>query len=94
MADERMPFDIEDALLRLWMLKGAEFNQGPIHPDMKARHLQMVWESTPFLKALMVVGRNHQQELEREWRKALTEPMPFGGAPLGADYHPPPKREG
>lgn len=87
--DKRMPFDIEDAMSRLALLAGASLNQGTIHPDMRQQHFQMSWESIPFVRALCAVGRNHQEELEAQWRKALTEPMPFGRAPLGADYHPP-----
>lgn len=94
MSDERMPFDIEDAIQRVMLLEGGRLNKAGVHPSMVELYNRMVWENIPFMKALCVVGRNHGEELEREWRLALTEPMPFGGAPLGADYHPPPKREG
>lgn len=102
MSEERMPFDTEDASSRLIMVFGAALQamrdvtvgDEPGKQRSRAQMVQMAWESIPFVKALVVLGRNHPEELEREWRKALTEPMPFGGAPLGADYHPPPKREG
>lgn len=93
MGDERMPFDIEDAIGRVMLLEGGRFTE-VIHPGMYRQYRQMCWENIPFIKALCEVGRNHQEELEAAWRQALTEPMPMGMPPLGADYHPPKKENG
>jgi hypothetical protein len=46
--------------------------------DPGARATQRdLWELTPLLRALVRVGRSHENELRAEWERALREPMPF-----------------
>lgn len=44
---------------------------------------RVLWVRIPFIKALNELARNHPQETLVLWKRALQEPMPFGGAPLG-----------
>lgn len=43
----------------------------------------VLWRRVPFIKALAELGREHRLELRVRWKRALQEPMPFGGEPLG-----------
>lgn len=41
------------------------------------------WRHIPLQKALNDLARENPGRLRELWAKALHEPMPFGGAPLG-----------
>ena len=44
---------------------------------------ERLWKMVPFIKALVRVGRAHQDELRAAWEEALHEPMPFGMPAIG-----------
>lgn len=84
---EPQPLDIEAESQRLMMTVGIvqSLTVGPARAGgMTDEEVWAVlWRRVPFIKALGELGRAHPEELRALWKKALQEPMPFGGAPLG-----------
>jgi hypothetical protein len=79
--------DIEEGLQWLMFLSGAALMA--LSPDKrtfgaaKETAGEAYWRHIPLQKALSDLAHEHPGRLRQLWAKALQEPMPFGGAPLG-----------
>jgi hypothetical protein len=84
---DAQPLDVEAELDRLMFTVGVV--QAALLPSVRANAMteqqtwDALWRRIPFIKALAELGREHHRELRAHWKRALQEPMPFGGEPLG-----------
>ena len=84
---EPRPLDVEAESARLMLTIGIvqslTVNTTADNAMTKEEVWAVFWRRVPFIRALGELGRAHPAELRALWKKALQEPMPFGGAPLG-----------
>ncbi len=79
--------DLEGGLAWLMFLGGAALMA--LSPDKRTfgaaneTAAEAYWRHLPLQKAVYELARENPERLRELWAKALHEPMPFGGAPLG-----------
>ncbi len=81
------PLDVEGESQRLMLVIGMVQSALIVGDNPNAmsndKVQRVLWVRIPFIRALCDLARRHPAEMRVLWKRALQEPMPFGGAPLG-----------
>lgn len=81
--------DVEGETQRLMFAMGGCLMIGRDGKGRVPELSDMVWRLIPFIKAISSVALENPGRVRHLWAKALQEPMPFGGAPLGVPLRAP-----
>lgn len=50
----------------------------PRNEEGRKQTAEALWQLIPFLKAMLMLARQHSAELAKLWERTLQEPLPFG----------------